>query len=205
MKWISFVVVQRLSCVWLCATPWTVACQALLSMGFSRKEYWSGLLFPSPRNLPNPGIKPASPALAGGSFTEPQRKEAQWIAICIHMSPPCWASLPPRPPSQPSRAPQSCKLRCLCFMQVPISYLFCTCSVYMSILIPQFVQPSPSPTGSTGQWAITSQKSEWSALENLQTINAGRDAERRELFCTVGGKVNWHSHYGDQDGHSLTV
>ena len=108
-------------------------------------------------------------------------------------------------PTLPSRATQSCKLRCLCFMQVPISYLFCTCGVYMSILISQFVQPSPSPTGSTCQWAITSQKSGWSALENLQTINAGRDAERRELFCTVGGKVNWHSHYGDQDGHSLTV
>ena len=102
MKWISFVVVQRLSCVWLCATPWTVACQALLSMGFSRQEYWSGLLFPSPKNLPNPGIKLASPALAGGSFTaEPQGKEAQWIAICIHMSPPCWASLPPVPQPNP--------------------------------------------------------------------------------------------------------
>ena len=119
---------------------------------------------------------------------------------------PSLLGLPPTcPPTQPSRASQSCKLRCLCSLQVPISYLFCTCSVYMSILIPQFVQPSPSHTGSTCQWAITSQKSEWSALENLQTINAGRDAERRELFCTVDGKVNWHSLYGDQDGHSLTV
>ena len=44
------------------ATPWTVACQAPLSMGFSRQEYWSGLLFPSPGDLPNPGIKPTSPA-----------------------------------------------------------------------------------------------------------------------------------------------
>ena len=45
------------------ATPWTVACQAPLSMGFSGQEYWSGLLFPSPVDLPNPGIKPGSPAL----------------------------------------------------------------------------------------------------------------------------------------------
>ena len=48
--------------------PWTVAYQAPLSMGFSRQEYWSGLLFPSPGDLPNLGIKPvspASPALAG--------------------------------------------------------------------------------------------------------------------------------------------
>ena len=41
-------------------TPWTVACQAPLSMGFSRQEYWSGLPFPSPGDLPNPGIKPKS-------------------------------------------------------------------------------------------------------------------------------------------------
>ena len=50
-------------------TPWAVVCQAPLSMGFSRQEYWSGLLFPSPGDLPNPGIEPASPALPGGSFT----------------------------------------------------------------------------------------------------------------------------------------
>ena len=53
--------------VWLCATPWTVACQTPLSMGFSRQEYWSGLPFPPPGDLPDPGTKPASlmsPALA---------------------------------------------------------------------------------------------------------------------------------------------
>ena len=46
----------------LFVTPWTVACQAPLSMGFPRKEYWSGLPFPSPGDLPDPGIKPVSPA-----------------------------------------------------------------------------------------------------------------------------------------------
>ena len=53
-------------------TPWTVAHQAPLSMGFSRQEYWSGLPFPSLLDLPNLGIEPASseaPALAGGFFT----------------------------------------------------------------------------------------------------------------------------------------
>ena len=45
------------------AIQWTVACQAPLSMGFFRQEYWSGLPFPSPGDLPNPGIKPRSPAL----------------------------------------------------------------------------------------------------------------------------------------------
>ena len=61
-----------LSHVWLSVTPWTVAHQALLSMGFSRQEHWSGLLFPSPGDLPDPGIEPkslVSPALAGGFFT----------------------------------------------------------------------------------------------------------------------------------------
>ena len=50
------------------STPWTVASQAPLSMGFSRQEYWSGLLFPSPMNLPDPGIKPGSPALQADSL-----------------------------------------------------------------------------------------------------------------------------------------
>ena len=50
-------------------TPWTVACQALLSMEFSRQEYWSGLPCPSPGDLRDPGIEPASPAEAGGFFT----------------------------------------------------------------------------------------------------------------------------------------
>ena len=49
-------------------TPLTVACQAPLFMGFSRQEYWSGLSFPSPGYLPNPGIKPASPALQADSL-----------------------------------------------------------------------------------------------------------------------------------------
>ena len=56
-------------------TPWTVACQAPLSMGFSRQEYWSGLPFPSPGGLPNPGIEPWSPAFQADSFpTELQGK-----------------------------------------------------------------------------------------------------------------------------------
>ena len=50
-------------------TLWTVACQFLKPMGFSRQEYWSGLPFPSPGDLPDPGVEPASPALAGGFLT----------------------------------------------------------------------------------------------------------------------------------------
>ena len=60
---------KLLSRVRLFATPWTVAYQASLSMGFSRQEQWSGLLFPPPGDLPDPGIEPTtltSPALASG-------------------------------------------------------------------------------------------------------------------------------------------
>ena len=49
-------------------TPWAVAHQAPLSMDFSRQEYWSGLPFPSPRDLPSPGIEHGSPALQADSF-----------------------------------------------------------------------------------------------------------------------------------------
>ena len=57
------------------ATPWTVALQAPLSMGFLRQEYWSGLSFPFPEDLPEPGSKPMSPELAGEFYTtEPPGK-----------------------------------------------------------------------------------------------------------------------------------
>ena len=65
-------VLSRFSCVQLFTILWTVACQASLSMGFSRQEYWSGLPCPPPEDLSSPGIKPVSlmsPASAGGFFT----------------------------------------------------------------------------------------------------------------------------------------
>ena len=60
---------QSLSHVWIFEIPWILACQALLSMGFPRQEYWSGFPFPPPGNLPDPGIEPRSPALTGRFFT----------------------------------------------------------------------------------------------------------------------------------------
>ena len=62
---------SHFSCVLLFVTPWTVACQAPLSVRVSRQEYWSGLPCPPPEDLPNPGIKPTSvmsPALQGDSL-----------------------------------------------------------------------------------------------------------------------------------------
>ena len=54
-----------------------------------------------------------------------------------------------------------------------------------------------------GRWGITSHQLEWASSENLQTTNAGEGVEKREPSCTVGGNVNWHSHYGEQYGGSL--
>ena len=80
-----------LSQVRLFAILWTVACQAPLSMEFSRQEYWSGLPFPTPGTLPDPGIKlksPASPELQVDSFTaEPLGKFSNFSVyslICIN-------------------------------------------------------------------------------------------------------------------------
>ena len=61
-------ILSRFSLVWLFATLWTLACQAPLSTGFSRKNYWSGLPCPPPGDLHDPGIHPTSPALSGGFF-----------------------------------------------------------------------------------------------------------------------------------------
>ena len=78
--------VKSLSCVWLFATPWTVAHQDPPSMGFSRQEYWSGLPFPSPGDLPDPGIEPRSPALEADDLTsEPpgpvSSRILEWLAV----------------------------------------------------------------------------------------------------------------------------
>ena len=71
----STVKVKSLSHVRLFATPWTIAHQDPPSMGFSRQEYWSGLPFPSPGDVPDPGIEPRSPALQADTLTsEPPGK-----------------------------------------------------------------------------------------------------------------------------------
>ena len=73
--------VKSLSHVWLFVTPWTVAYQASLSMGFSRQEYWSGLPFPSPGDLPDPGIEPGSPTLEADALTSEPPGKPQLKAI----------------------------------------------------------------------------------------------------------------------------
>ena len=73
---------SHFSHVQLFATLWMVACQVYLSVEFSRQEYWSGLPFHSPGDLPDPELKPTSPALAGGFLTtEPPGKPHGIISI----------------------------------------------------------------------------------------------------------------------------
>ena len=76
---------KSLSRVQLCVTPWTVAYQASLSMGFSRQEYQSGLPFPSPGDLPDPGIEPRSPALQADTLpSEPPGKDIINLSLLSH-------------------------------------------------------------------------------------------------------------------------
>ena len=86
------------SCTQLFATPWTTACQAPPSMGFSRQEYWSGLSSPSPGDLPDPGTKPAS------------------LNVCLH-----WhaGSLPLAPPGKPLQFNTFELLLCAKYQRIP--------------------------------------------------------------------------------------
>ena len=71
-----------------CMTPWTVAHQAPLSIGFFRQEYWSELLFPSPGQLSHPGIEPRSPALQADSLSsEPPGKRPRFTTWVVEKSP----------------------------------------------------------------------------------------------------------------------
>ena len=83
LRGVKYSEVKSLSRVWLFVTPWTVAYQASPSMAFSTQGYWNGLPFPSPEDLPNPGIKPGSPALQADTLpSEPPGKWSINITKC---------------------------------------------------------------------------------------------------------------------------
>ena len=81
LKWLSTHEVKLFSRVQLFVIPWTIAYQAPLSLGFSRQEYWSGLPFPSPGDLPNRGIEPGSPVLQADAL--PSEPPARMIALFL--------------------------------------------------------------------------------------------------------------------------
>ena len=97
------------SCVWLFVTPWTVACQAPLPMGFTRRAYWSGLPCPHPGDLPDPGIEPmslVSPAVANKFFTttppgKPLSQNAAAAAKSLQSCPTLCNPIDGSPPGSP--------------------------------------------------------------------------------------------------------
>ena len=89
LEWVAFPFsrwseLKLLSHVRLFVTPWTVAYETPLSIEFSRQEYWSRLPYPSLGNLPDPGIKPGSPALQADAFTIWATREAQPTGVGCH-------------------------------------------------------------------------------------------------------------------------
>ena len=93
--WLGACMQSCFSLVWLFATLWTIACQASLSMGFCRQDYWSGLPCPPPGDLPDPGIEPTSltsPALARGFFTASTTWQAHWLGTRPYWK--CWREQP---------------------------------------------------------------------------------------------------------------
>ena len=155
-------------------TPWTIARQAPLSMGFSKQEYWSELLFPSPGDLPNPEIKPGSPALQGRFCLLCCYFLQSWAALCNPMdcSPPGssvhgilqvrileWVAMPSsRRSSQPRDRTQMSHVSCIgsrffttsSIWKAQFSSVHFSRSVVSNSLWPHGLQyarpPCPSPT-----------------------------------------------------------
>ena len=116
--------VKSLSHVRLFATPWTVAYQAPSSMGFSRQEYWSGLPFPSPGDLPNPGIEPGSPALQADALTseppeKPLNRNWHWKMIWVQNE---------------LLFHQATEISWLLFTEVTLSWPICHCVYYILVI-----------------------------------------------------------------------
>ena len=110
-------------------------------MEFSRQEYWSGLPFPTARDIPGPEMEPASllsPALASGFFTLYHLKPIS--VMCLHISYPSWPCLPAPRPTPPGHHRALIWAPCN-IQQVPTTICFTHGSVYMSMLLSQSVPP----------------------------------------------------------------
>ena len=115
---------KSLSRFWLFATPWTVAYQAPPSMGFSRQEYWSGLPFPSPGDLPDRGVEPGSPEFQAEALTsEPPGKLCSSLSNLVDCSTPgsCVLHYLLCPPLSPRVCSISCQLSWWCHPTISTS------------------------------------------------------------------------------------
>ena len=158
-------------------TPWTVACQASLSMRFSKREYWSRWPFPAPADRRNPGIKPASPALAHGFFTaEPPGKPREDLR-------------------EGGKKVVGCQGSNMVLHSVPFPGIGVTRKeekghfFHSPLQLPYRYLP----------------KSECNCYTKSCFLNGhlGEGVEKREPSYITGGNVNLCSHYGKQYGGSL--
>ena len=115
---------KSLSRVQVFATPWNVSYQAPLSMGFSRQEYWNGLPFPSPGDLPNPGIEPWSPALQAGALRLVVQFSQHYLLKRLSLSHGIFL-----PPSSKNKVPMGAWVYFWPFYIVPLVYI----SVFMPV------------------------------------------------------------------------
>ena len=161
-------------------TPCTIAHQAPLSVGFSRQESWNGLPFPSPEYLSDPGIEPvsfASPALAGVFFT----------------------TVPPGNHEKPWSAKESWERRT---KRTQTFFWGRVRWPWKSLNIMNYQgnanwnhNEMPSHTHQNGYYQKT-------MFYMIKIARIGEDVEKKEPLYTVGGNVNWCSHYGKQFGGS---
>ena len=137
------------------ATPWTVAHQAPLSMGFPRQEYWSGLLCPPPGHLPYPRTEPqspASPALAVGFFTtsplgKPQYNCSVCVCVCVLVAQSCLTLCDPIDCSLPgSSVHRILQARILGWVAIWISHFFLEAPLCLRSTSSHFSRLQPSPS-----------------------------------------------------------
>ena len=139
--------VKSLGHVWLFATPWTVAYQASPSMGFSRQQYWSGLPFPSPGDLPDPGVEPGSPALSADAFRGRLSLELFIFPVVCLVCPeaqPCWTAISVDSLTLGLNSFHSVALELDMDVSVPALLLISPCPSF-SVNLLRHTTPSPRP------------------------------------------------------------
>ena len=143
---------RSLSHVQLFATPWTVAHQALLSMGFSRQEHWSGLPLPSPGHPPNPGMEPGSPTLKADTLPSDPPGKSGIKAVSAAWQGRFLTTIPPGKPMKTFLILQYSTLKKYSSIVQQLSYRGWHRSEHLTIpiqaLVPSFHQGAPLSTGS---------------------------------------------------------